>query len=104
MAHSYKTTYPYFLHLTRNMRYKVNRRIQLGKPSENELPFLFDLLNQIETLEKSFVKRPSVSNVNFEKSINSLVSKDKEIDGILIRVFIRGKEAKKWGQIEFHLK
>ena len=104
MIYNSQTIYPYFLMFVSNLKYKIYRRIEFKNLGKNESPFLFDLLNDLDKLELSFEKHPTISNVNFEKSIRSLAKQDREIDGVQVNVFFKGKDAKKMGQINFYLK
>ncbi len=104
MHYTYQQTYPFFYKLISDIKLKVNRRIEFGNSKDSELAFLFDLLTRINNLERALLKQPTISNVNFEQSINDLIIKDREIDSVTIHVHLKGINSTKRGFINFYLK
>ncbi len=69
---AYQTVYPYFEMLINNLIVDTQQNIEFRKFSDPNIPLL-KLIDGLEYLKNELERKPTISNVNFEKLINSTI-------------------------------
>jgi len=101
---TYKSVYPYFESLIDKVKFKLNQRLMFGRTTNEEKSFLLEILCGLEFLKSNLYKMPSISNVNFEQSINEFYKTDSELHGVMIFVsFYEDSDPSKYAVQRFNL-
>lgn len=86
------SVYPYFERMINDIIVEINRNIEFKRDQDPNV-FLHKISNHLEVLKQEMVKKPAISNVNFEKLINSACLEAKlegiDIDGVSLMVVLK---------------
>tara|TARA_R110002020_G_scaffold405057_3_gene615116 strand:- start:3140 stop:3457 length:318 start_codon:yes stop_codon:yes gene_type:complete len=100
----YTTVYPLFEKYLDQLEYELNRCIELENPSKRILSSIDHMAQVVDGLKETLRKKPSISNVNFEQTINELYKTDTSLTGVVIQVQFKDKlDLSKVGFINFKL-
>jgi len=100
----YTTVYPLFEKYLDQLEYELNRCVELENPSKRILSSIEHVAQIVEGLKFTLRKEPSISNVNFEQTINELYKTDTSLTGVVIQVqFKEHLDLSKIGFINFKL-
>lgn len=97
-------TYPFFNSIIEQLRFKINRRLELKKMTDDDFSFLLDINEGLSFFKAQMERKPAISNVNIEESVNALYLKDKSLEGVCINLkFYKESDSSKFGLLTINL-
>lgn len=97
-------TYPFFNGILDQLRFKINRRLEFKKLSEDDFSFLLEINEGISYLKMQMERKPSISNVNIEESVNALFMQDRSLEGVTIYLkFHKESDLSRFGLLTINL-